>query len=159
MKSLMKRTSVANYHGGSKILEISRLIADRRCTLYGLRGNAANGIYKRVKLFKYNVWASLGHFIIYSITGSTATPAIARILGIQRKGIGHVSLRLARLRRSSERGTIMAQWTNIWEMSPGTDASVVLQTDEHNYDIDIFPMQPDFANPHRFLSCTNMHIM
>jgi hypothetical protein len=159
VKSLMKRTSVANLHGGSKILEISRLIADRQSTLYGLRGSAPNGVYKRVNLYKYNVWVNLGHFIIYSIMGSNARPAIGRIVSIQRKGIGHVCLRLTKFRRSSERGTIMAQWTNIWEIVPGNEGSVLLTTDDHDYDIDIFPMQPDFAHPGRFLSCTNMHIM
>jgi hypothetical protein len=156
VKSLMKRTSVANLHGDSKILEISRLIADRQSTLYGLRGSAPNGVYKRVNLYKYNVWVNLGHFIIYSIMGSNARPAIGRIVSIQRKGIGH---EMTKFRRSTERGTIMAQWTNIWEIVPGNEGSVLLTTDDHDYDIDIFPMQPDFAHPGRFLSCTNMHIM
>ena len=111
----MKRTSVANLHGGSKILEISRVIADRQTTLYGLRGSAPNAVYKRVKLYKYNVWVSIGHFVIYSIMGSTAKPAIGRIVSIQRLGLGHVSLGLARFRQSTQRGTIMAQWTQIWE--------------------------------------------
>ena len=155
----MKRTSVANLHGGSKILEISRVIADRQTTLYGLRGSAPNGVYKRVKLYKYNVWVNLGHFIIYSIMGSNAKPAIGRIVSIQRKGIGHVCLRLTRFRRSTERGTIMAQWTHIWEIIPGNDGDLWLNTDDDDYDIDIFPMQPDFEHPNRFLSCTNMHIM
>jgi len=162
MKSLMFRTSIANWHGGSRILDnVARSCSRSTRTVFGLRGSSPNGLYKTLYLLKYDVWVKLGHFLIYSIVGQTSTPTVARLIEIKRKGGCNVALTIDRLRKTN-RASIIARWTVIWELCPPTNRRVILESDVANYEIDIFPMQPDLAShgdSERFLSCEHMHIM
>ena len=158
IKSLLRRSSVADAHGGSSILEPMKVVVLQRKPNYALRGTSPNATFKRVYFEKYNVWVSVGQYVIFSAMGSSAAPQIGRLCEIRRRGTSHVALLVAKLRRCL--GTsIMAQWTVVWEVIPGPSAMVCLLTDAEQYDIDIYPMQPDFTCEGRLLSCAIMHIM
>ena len=158
IKSLLRRSCVADAHGGSVILDPIKTLILQRKPNHALRGILTNGTFKRVYFEKYNVWVSIGHFVIYSVAGSNAQPQIGRLCEIRRRQTSHVSLQIARVRRCSS-SSIMGQWTLFWEVIPGASGMVSLFSDVHDYDIDIYPMQCDFTCEGRFLSCCTMHIM
>ena len=162
MKSLMFRTSIANWHDGSYILDnVAPTCARNTRTVFGIRGSSKNGEYKSLYLLKYNVWVDVGQFLIYSIVGLSSTPTVARLVKINRKGSSSVALSIDKLRKCN-RASVIARWTALWEFVPANNRRVILESDSANYEIDIFPMQPDFGaseSSPRFLSCEHMHIM
>ena len=158
IKSLLRRSCIADAHGGSGILDPLKAQVLQRKPNHALRGISPDGTFKRVYFEKYNVWVSIGHYVIYSVVGSNAPPQVGRLYEIRRKRTSHVALQIASVRRCSS-SSIMTQWTLVWEVVPGPTGMVLLCTDDLVYDIDIYPMQSDFTCEGRLLSCSTMHIM
>ena len=108
----------------------------------------------RVHLLKYNVWVDIGQFLIYPVVGLSSTSTAARFVKINRKGSSSVALTIDKLRKCN-RMSVIARWTALWEFLPVNNCRVNLESDSANYEIDIFPMQPDFGasdSSPRFLS-------
>ena len=162
MKSLMFRTSIANWHGGSRILDnVAPTCARNTRSVFGIRGFSKDGNYKSVYLLKYNVWVDLGQFLLFSVVGHSSTPTVARLVNINRKGYCSVALTIDKVRKCN-RLSVLARWTALWEYLPLPNRRIILETDLADYEIDIFPMQPDFGASNsspRFFSCEHMHIM
>ena len=161
IKSLMRRTTIANEHGGASNLEVPRPLGKVSRPNYWLRGKAVAGDYKSIFLLQYKIWVNIGHFIIYSVHGSSSAPRVGRLMRIERLGSSDAALSIMKLRQRLSDGTL-ARWTRAWELLPGDAANTILRTNSHLWDIDIFPMQPDFdvaEGQTGYLSCSHMHIM
>jgi len=159
VKSLMSRNTIANTHGGSSTLDKVPATTVRVLRLYAVKGATTEGKFKRVRLYKYNVWVAPGHFLIISIVGATAAPTIGRLTEVRRKCAGHVILKIDKLRQKTS-NCIMGRWTQVWEFVPGlAHRRIEIHTDAFEYDIDIFPMQPDFNRVDTFFSCSHMGLM
>ena len=117
--------------------------------------------FKSIYLLPYNVWVSLGQFVILSVLGAGGAPRIAQVLTFQRSGSAGALITIRRLRRCPLQ-SMLGRWTHTWDRVQGAAGVEVIDTNFALYDIDIYPMQPDFTDERvdgRVMSCVNMHIM
>ena len=107
-KSLLRRTTVANSHGGATQLEHPQSLYHLRKHNYAVRGKLPVSGFKSVYLLRYNVWVNVGQYVILSVPGVGGSPQVSLVVTIQRSGSG-VLMTLQRLRRSPTQ-SILSRW-------------------------------------------------
>ena len=157
--SLLRRNSIANVHGGSNVLERvnSASIGTRRMANYHVKYKLGSGFFKKFYVEAYSVWISLGHFIIYNPLDDTHSK-YGRLTSIRQIGTADVRLTCQPLLKFSD-NTLLGSWTDAFTLNVDKSAEVVIDTSFGTFDIDVFPMQPDFLRENIFFACYSIKIM
>jgi hypothetical protein len=157
--SLLRRNSIANVHGGSNVLEgaNSASIGSRRLTNYSVKYRLGSDLFKKFYVEAYSVWISLGHFIIYNPLDDIQSK-YGRLTSISQIGTMDVRLTCQPVLKVAD-NTLLGTWTDAFTLNEDKSAEVIIDTSLGTFDIDVFPMQPDFSRPNYFFACYSIKIM
>ena len=122
---------------------------------FSVKNNRGDSLFGKFYLEKYCLWISIGHFISYSSSTSTAT-SIMRLLEIKSVGTAHVTLTGQPLKKVSD-DTVFGAWTDVYQACDCDNTMIDTSTQE--FDISIFPIQPDFTREGYYFACFSIKIM